>query len=140
MSTVSDGEASRASASRAGCVSQVRMRPISSPAIVVQNTVSPTSSWGVASARTWSSMPRSRKISMVRWLVMCARGVFAVQRYLVIMMLLIPSVDRKRAADAPAGPDPTTSTSVSTTTSVPSALPVLVPVLVAAVLGSAVAD
>ena len=136
MSTVSDGEASRASPSRAGWVSQVRMRPISSPAIAVQNTVSPTSSCGVASARTWSSMPRSRKISMVRWLVMCARGVFAVQRYLVIMMLLTPRLDRNRAAEAPAGPEPTTSTSVSTTMSV--APPSPVPVLVAAVLGSAV--
>ena len=30
--------------------------------------------------------PRSRKISIARWLVMCARGVLAVHRYLVIMM------------------------------------------------------
>ena len=57
-----------------GCVPQVRIRPISSPAIEVQNTVSPIISCGVASASTCSSMPRSRKISMVRWLVMCARG------------------------------------------------------------------
>jgi hypothetical protein len=68
---------------------------------------------------------------MVRWLVMCARGVFAVQRYLVIMMLLTPRLDRNRAADAPAGPEPTTSTSVSTTTSVG--------VVPAGLLGSAVA-
>ena len=29
-------------------------------------------------------------ISTVRWLVMCARGVFAVQRYFVITMLSTP--------------------------------------------------
>jgi hypothetical protein len=92
----------------------VRIRPISSPAIDVQNTVSPTSACGVASASTWSSMPRSRKISIARWFVMCARGVFAVQRYLVIMMLGTPSVDSARAAAPPAGPEPTMSTSVST--------------------------
>src|ERR1700722_9710973 len=90
------------------------MRPISSPAIDVQNTVSPMMSCGEASASTWSSMPRSRKISIVRWLVMCARGVLAVHRYFVIMMLLIPRVDRHRAAAPPAGPEPTISTSVST--------------------------
>src|ERR1035438_2370077 len=90
------------------------MRPISSPAIEVQNTVSPMISCGEASASTCASMPRSRKISMVRWLVMCARGVLAVHLYLVIMMLGIPSVARHRAADPPAGPDPTISTSVST--------------------------
>ena len=90
------------------------MRPISSPAMDVQKTVSPISSCGVASASTWGSTPTSRKISMVRWLVMWARGVFAVQRYLVIMMLSTPSVERNSAADAPAGPDPTTSTSVWT--------------------------
>ena len=61
--------------------------------------------------------PTSRKISMVRWLVMCARGVFAVQRYLVIMMLSTPRVDRNSAAEAPAGPDPTIRTSVVTTMS-----------------------
>src|SRR4051794_6193561 len=58
-------------------------------------------------------MPMSRKTSMARWFVMCARGVFAVHRYLVIMMLGTPSVDRKSAAADPAGPDPTMSTSVS---------------------------
>ena len=50
-------------------------------------------------------MPRSRKISIVRWLVMWARGVFAVQRYLVIMMFATPREERNRAADEPAGPD-----------------------------------
>src|ERR1022692_2182628 len=59
-------------------------------------------------------MPRSRKISMVRWLVMWARGVLAVHLYLVIMMLGMPSADKHRAAQPPAGPDPTISTSVST--------------------------
>src|SRR5215475_4133668 len=59
-------------------------------------------------------MPMSRKTSIERWLVMCARGVLAVHRYLVTMMLSTPSVDRNSAADAPAGPDPTISTSVVT--------------------------
>ena len=45
----------------------------------------------------------SRKISIDRWLVMCARGVLAVHRYLVTMMLSTPRVDRNSAADAPAG-------------------------------------
>ena len=52
---------------------------------------------------------------MVRWLVMCARGVFAVQRYLVIMMFGTPSSDRNSAAEDPAGPEPTIRTSVWTT-------------------------
>ena len=59
-----------------------------------------------------SSIPRSRKISTVRWLVMWARGVLAVQRYLVTTRCSTPSVARVRAAVAPAGPVPTTSTSV----------------------------
>ncbi|SKZ90033.1 Uncharacterised protein [Mycobacteroides abscessus subsp. abscessus] len=46
---------------------------------------------------------------------MCARGVLAVQRYLVIMMLSMPSSLSISDAAAPDGPDPTTSTSVSTT-------------------------
>ena len=49
----------------------------------------------------------------MRWLVMCARGVFAVQRYFVSSMLSMPYVLRNSAADAPAGPLPTISTSVS---------------------------
>src|SRR6478735_1172632 len=61
-------------------------------------------------------MPRSRKISMVRWLVMCERGVFAVHRYFVIMTLSTPRVDKNKAADDPAGPEPTIRTSVCTTT------------------------
>src|SRR5699024_3162604 len=114
ISQLSEGEANSWSACLAGWVPQVRIRPISSPASEVQNTVSPIVSCGVASAMTWYSMPTSRKISMVRWLVICARGVLAVQRYLVIVMLGTPSVDRKSAAAAPAGPDPTTKTSAST--------------------------
>src|SRR4051794_39684609 len=70
------------------------------------------SACGVASACTCSSMPRSRKISIARWLVMCARGVFAVHRYFVIMMLGMPRLERNSAAEAPAGPEPTTTTSV----------------------------
>ena len=96
----------------AGCVPQVRTRPISSPARLVQNTVSPIRRCGVPLARMSSSMPRSRMISTVRWLVMCARGVLAVQRYLVITMWSTPRVARKSAAEAPAGPEPITRTSV----------------------------
>ncbi|MCY1235519.1 hypothetical protein D9M72_481380 [compost metagenome] len=51
---------------------------------------------------------------MVRWLVMWARGVFAVQRYLVIMMFGMPWLERNRDAELPAGPEPTISTSVMT--------------------------
>src|ERR1700743_1597411 len=43
---------------------------------------------------------------------MWARGVLAVHRYLVTTMCSTPSVARLRAAVAPAGPVPTTSTSV----------------------------
>lgn len=88
-------------------------RPISSPAIEVQNTVSPIISCGTACALTSETIPTSRKISMLRWLVMCARGVFAVQRYLVTMMLRTPSSERNRAMEAPNGPEPMISTSVS---------------------------
>jgi len=41
----------------------------------VQNVVFPISSQGVASASSVSSTPMSRSASIVRWLVMCARGV-----------------------------------------------------------------
>jgi hypothetical protein len=61
-----------------------------------------------------ASTPRSRKISTARWLVMCARGVFAVQEYLVMTMWSTPEVASARAAVAPAGPDPTMRTSVLT--------------------------
>jgi hypothetical protein len=47
-------------------------------------------------------------------LVMCARGVFAVQRNFVTTTFGTPSVLRNTAADAPAGPVPTIRTSVST--------------------------
>ncbi len=59
------------------------------------------------------------EISIARWFVMCARGVFAVHRYLVITMLLIPRLDRQSAAAAPAGPDPMMTTSVCTRVSMP---------------------
>jgi hypothetical protein len=84
MSQLGEGLASLKSASRAGWVSQVRTRPISSPAREVQNTVSPIRACSVPWASTSASTPRSRKISTVRWLVMWARGVLAVHRYLVI--------------------------------------------------------
>ncbi len=51
---------------------------------------------------------------MVRWFVMCARGVLAVHRYLVSMMFFTPSRDRASAMLAPAGPEPIMTTSVST--------------------------
>ena len=63
-----------------GCVPQVRIRPISSPARLVQKAVWPISSCGGGLVRViWSSMPMSRSSSIVRWLVMWARGVLAVQ-------------------------------------------------------------
>src|ERR1700744_2270953 len=58
------------------------------------------------------SIPRSRKISTVRWLVMWARGVFAVHEYLVITTCSTPRVASDSAAAPPAGPLPTTRTSV----------------------------
>lgn len=64
-------------------VPQLAIRPISGPVSDVQSTVSPIRSGGVPTARALSSTPRSRKTSMVRWLVMCARGVLAIQPYLV---------------------------------------------------------
>lgn len=41
-------------------------------------------------------------------------GVLAVHRYFVIMMVSTPSVESSSAAEAPAGPEPTTTTSVVT--------------------------
>ena len=53
-------------------------------------------------------------ISTARWLVMCARGVFAVQRYFVITMLShAVGAQEERARTLPAGPEPTIRTSVS---------------------------
>ncbi|MNG10520.1 hypothetical protein D3C84_939930 [compost metagenome] len=69
---------------------QVSRRPSSSPAKLVAQTLLAISSWGLATARTCSSTPASRNTSMVRWLVMCARGLLAVQRYLLIKRFRIP--------------------------------------------------
>src|SRR5260370_39781164 len=44
---------------------------------------------------------------------MCARGVSEVQRCLEITMFRMPCLPRNTAEEAPAGPAPTTSTSVS---------------------------
>ncbi len=65
------------------------------------------SSFGTAFSSTSSSTPASRRISIVRWLVMCARGVFAVQRYFVMQTLSTPSVLRNSALAPPgrAAPD-----------------------------------
>src|SRR5205807_9417249 len=71
------------------------------------------SSLGVAMARTCLSMPRSRKTSTVRWLVMWARGEFAVLGYFVTVMPLTPDRASSALAVSPAGPAPTTRTSVS---------------------------
>jgi len=81
MSQLRVGEAAMYSPSRSGPLPQERTRLNSSPATEVQKTVSPIMWCGTASAMTWSSMPMSRMVSIVRWLVMCARGVLAVLPY-----------------------------------------------------------
>src|SRR5882672_1933050 len=68
---------------------------------------------GMAIATILSSMPRSRKTSTVRWLVMWARGEFAVPLYLVMATVCTLCRASKAAAVKPAGPAPTTRTSVS---------------------------
>lgn len=94
-------------------VPQVRMRPISSPRREVANTVSPIRRLGVPFSSASCSIPRSRKTSMARWLVMWARGVPASHPYLVTRWVRTPYVARSRAAVPPAGPLPMTRTSVS---------------------------
>src|SRR3954464_10085220 len=69
-------------------------------------------SQGVASRMRRSSTPMSRSVSIVRWLVMCARGVSDNRPYFVTSSVAVPYDARKRVADAPAGPEPTTRTSV----------------------------
>src|SRR5438067_13869152 len=64
-------------------------------------------------ARTCASMPRSRKTSTVRWLVMWARGEFAVLGYFVTVMPSTPDRASSPLAVSPAGPAPTTRTSVA---------------------------
>ena len=81
-SFISQGLERRCSAFDSGLVPQDCMRPSSSPARETQNTLLPINSCGaacsIASAST--SGPRSRSTSIVRWLVMWARGVLASQR------------------------------------------------------------
>src|SRR5712671_6045755 len=60
---------------RAGPLPQVISRAISWPAKLAAHTLLPMRLLGVAKARTRCSMPRSRRTSPVRWLVMWARGV-----------------------------------------------------------------
>src|SRR4051794_18419694 len=72
------------------------------------------SSHGVASRMRRSSMPMSRIVSIVRWLVMWARGLSDSRLYFVTSRVGVPYVARNRAAAAPAGPEPTTRTSVCT--------------------------
>jgi hypothetical protein len=77
MSHIRVGLASSCAAWTSGSLPQERSRPSSSPARLVQKVVSPINCCGVAFATTSSSTPRSRNTSMVRWLVMWARGVSA---------------------------------------------------------------
>lgn len=88
-------------------------RASSGAAKPVDHTLLPINSFGVATARTASSIPRSRNTSRVRWLVMCARGECAVPAYLVTVIASTPSRASNAAAVRPAGPAPTTRTSVS---------------------------
>ena len=113
MSQCREGLASVYSANRAGWVPQVYRRASSSPARLVQNDVCPIRCCGVAFSITSCSTPASRRISIVRWLVMCARGVFAVQPYFVTQTFSTPSVLRNSEHEPPAGPLPTIRTSVS---------------------------
>ena len=53
---------------------------------------------------------------------MCARGLSDSLLYLVTISVRVPYEARNRAADAPAGPDPTTRTSVSATGCPPAAV------------------
>ncbi len=84
------GLAAAYSLSDRGPVPQVGIRPISSPASDVHNTVSPISSCGVPAASASFSTPASRSTSSVRWLVMWARGVFATQPYLLTSSVSTP--------------------------------------------------
>src|SRR6202021_3134904 len=88
-------------------------RPNSSPARLSQNTLLAIRCCGAAWATALSSRPRSRRISMARWLAMWARGVSASHPYLVTRTCFTPYIASKAADAAPAGPLPTTRTSVS---------------------------
>ena len=96
---------------RSSPVPQVIIRDSSRPAKAVAKTCLPIRWWGRARAITRSSMPRSRKISTLRWLVMWARGELAVA-YLVRVSAGTPARASRAEAVSPAGPAPTTSTSV----------------------------
>ncbi len=111
MLHISHGLAARYSPIRSSPVPQVIIRESSRPAKDVANTCLPISWWGSARAITRSSMPRSRRISTARWLVMWARGELAVA-YFVTVSESMPARARSDAAVRPAGPAPTMSTSV----------------------------
>ncbi len=66
------------------------MRAISSPARLVQNTLSPINCCGVPTDRASSSTRKSRSTSMVLWLVMWARGLSATQPYLPMTVVRTP--------------------------------------------------
>src|SRR4051812_15215580 len=72
------------------------------------------SSAGVATSSNRSSMPRSRQISTVRWLTMCARGLCAVPGCFSTSRCATPWRDRDSEVARPAGPAPTTRTGVVT--------------------------
>lgn len=81
-SFISHGLDSRCSALECWAFPQVMSRPSSTPASELQKTLLSISACGVACimASASTSRPRSRSTSMVRWLVICARGVLASQR------------------------------------------------------------
>jgi hypothetical protein len=96
--------------------------PNSVRAKLVANTCVPISRCDIAAAIVSRSMPRSRKISTVRWFVMCARGESAVPACFVTVMASTPWSASSAAAVNPAGPAPTIRTSVSMPASTHSSL------------------
>ena len=67
----------------------------------------------MAAASQASSSPIERITSIVRWLMMCARGESATHRPRLIIMVRTPCRASITAALAPVSPAPMTSTSVS---------------------------
>src|SRR5580692_7364854 len=110
---IGSGLAARYSAARSALVPQVSDRATSRPASVVTHRLLAIRCCGVATAWNLSLIPRCRRISTVRWLMMCARGVWAVP--LCRSTRRCPTPYRDNAADraSPAGPAPTISTGTS---------------------------
>jgi hypothetical protein len=111
---IGSGLADRYSPDRSALVPHVSDRATSRPASVVTHRLLAMRCCGVATAWNRSLIPRCRKISMVRWLMMCARGVWAVP--LCRSTTRCPTPYRDSATDkaSPAGPAPTISTGTST--------------------------